>query len=183
MTMKRHILIVAGAMLAGTAGAQPAPPPGPPGDARERIKTELGLTDEQVERLRALKVEENKANIRRRADLAVARIELEEMLGAATVDERALAAKIKAVSDMQAAAAKARLEARLALRKVLSAEQYAKLKALRGARGRAMGPRMRNRAMPRRMGPAAPGGRPGPGPRAPRARPGDDDPLAPPEWF
>jgi Spy/CpxP family protein refolding chaperone len=179
MNMKRSVLIVAGAMLAGTAWTQPAPPPpGPPGSVGQRIKVDLGLTDEQVGRLRALKAEQRKAAVRQRADLAVARLELEEMLGAATVDEKALAAKIKAVSDMQAAAMKARLEARLAVRKVLSAEQFSKLQAMRGQRAPRMGQRLRNRATPRRMGPAWRGGRPGLGPRW---RPGDDDAPVPPD--
>jgi Spy/CpxP family protein refolding chaperone len=66
--------------------------------------------------------------------MRIARIELEEMLSAAAVDEAAVTARAKALGEMQAAALRARTESRLALRRVLTPEQYQKMQQLkRGA--------------------------------------------------
>jgi Spy/CpxP family protein refolding chaperone len=98
------------------------------------MRAQLGLSDEQEAQLRKLHEDGRKAAIRRRADTAIARMELEEALGAATVDEKAVAVKLKAVTELQAAAAKARVDQRLAVRKLLTPEQYAKMKQLRQER-------------------------------------------------
>jgi len=84
-----------------------------------------------VSQLRKLRQDERKLAIRRRADLQIARMELDELLDAASVDEKAVAAKVKAMADLQAASLKARVDHRLALRKVVSAEQLEKMKMLR----------------------------------------------------
>jgi hypothetical protein len=62
-------------------------------------------------------------------------MELDELLDAASVDEKAVAAKVKALADLQAAALKARVDHRLAVRKMVTAEQLEKMKMLhRGPR-------------------------------------------------
>jgi Spy/CpxP family protein refolding chaperone len=114
-------LAVAGAAL--VAAAQP-------GDGRGKgrhgdgpnpavLKQELGLSEERKQ-----------AN-RRRADMEIARMELEQALDAATVDEKVVAAKVQALTQLQAAALKARVDHRLAIGKLLTPEQREKMKQLK----------------------------------------------------
>jgi Spy/CpxP family protein refolding chaperone len=95
------------------------------------LQSELGLSDEQAAQIRRLVTDARKAEIRRRADMQIARIELEDMLSAPTVDEAAIAAHAKALGDMEAATLRARIESRLAVRRVLTAEQYQKMQQLK----------------------------------------------------
>jgi Spy/CpxP family protein refolding chaperone len=108
--------------------------------------------------MRNLRAEGRKQAIRHRADVAIARLELEELMDAKTVDEKAVAAKVKAISDLEAAALKARTDERLAMRRLLTPEQQEKLTQLapRGWRGRGARPgrAWRNR-QPVPGGPAA----------------------------
>lgn len=153
--MTRPFLIVLAALgvgagaWSGLAHAQHGP--GDPGGPHiAAVQREAGLTDAQVGQLRKLMQDERKIAIRRRADLQIARMELEEQLDAPTVDEKVVAAKTKAVADLQAAGVKARVDHRLAVRKVVSADQFAKMRALmrphrreqfREFRGHGRGPR------------------------------------------
>ncbi len=149
------------ALAQGPGGQGPAGPgPGPGGPRPDRprpdmaaMQREIGLTDAQVSQLRQLEQADRKLEIRRRADLQIARMELDELFEAATVDEKAVAAKVKVIADLETAALKARVDHRLAVRKVVSAEQMQKMRMLRpprpdgpppgpGARGPRVGPPM-----------------------------------------
>jgi len=94
------------------------------------LKAELGLSDEQATQLRKMWVDGRKQAIRQRADLEIARIELRELTEAPVVDQKAVDAKVKAISDLQAARLKARTDQRLAMRRILSPEQQEKMKQL-----------------------------------------------------
>jgi Spy/CpxP family protein refolding chaperone len=161
---KKALAVVGVVALAGGAAlvaaqAGPGPAAGRRGRAVDpaQVKQELGLTDAQMSQLQKLRSDQHKLQIRRRADLQIARVELHELLSAATVDEKAVAAKTKELTDLQAAALKARVDGQLAVRKVLTAEQHQKLQQLHRER------RMERRAL--RPGPRGP--RPGRGPGAP----------------
>jgi Spy/CpxP family protein refolding chaperone len=143
--MRKQLLTVLG-LVVGTGVALAAFPEGEegagPGHRRpggRDIKAELGLSDAQYAQLRKARVEVRKAAIRRRADLQVARLELRELLDAPTPDEKAVAAKVKELNELQAAALKARVDARLTLGKMLSPEQREKLKEMRGPGRRGRG--------------------------------------------
>jgi len=171
--MTRPLMIALVAL--GTAAASLAAlPQGQPGDGPPRrpnvaaLQREAGLTDAQASQLRKLMQDERKLAIRRRADLQVARLELDELLDAASVDEKAVGARVKALADLQAAALKARVDHRLAVRKVVTAEQLEKMKMLH------RGPRPRAGREWRRPGPGPQGG---PGFGRP---PGPDGPPNPP---
>jgi Spy/CpxP family protein refolding chaperone len=108
------------------------------------MKAELGLSDEQDAQLRKLHQDQRKAQIRRRADLQIARMELQELLAAKTVDEKAIAVKVKEITDQGALGLKSHVDTQLAVRKVLTPEQLEKMKQfhnrpgpqqLRGRRG------------------------------------------------
>jgi hypothetical protein len=102
--------------------------------------------------------------------MAIARIELEEALDARTLDEKAVAAKQKALADLQVSALEARTNHRLALRRLLSPEQQEKMRQL-----------MRRRFADRgqRGGRAWRGQRPGRGPAMAPSPPGANRPGAP----
>lgn len=166
--MRLEALLVAGfvglgalAHAQGPEGPREGPGRGPRRGAPDpaELKAELGLSDEQVGQLRRLRLDQRKAAIRRHADLALARLGLEEALEAATVDEKTLQARIRELADLHAAELRSRVDGRLALRKILSAEQLDKLQRSRRERG------------PRRpaLRPEGPdGGPPEPGPPGPR---------------
>ena len=122
---------VAGKVAAQDAGALH-------GKDREAFRAELGLSDEQVAAIRELRAEQRKGEVERRADARAAHQALEQALRAEPLDEAAVAARVKALADVEAAAARARAENRLALRRLVSAEQYQKLAQ---ARSRVFGAR------------------------------------------
>jgi Spy/CpxP family protein refolding chaperone len=113
--------------------------------------------------------DQQKASLRKRADLQVARIELKDLLGATTVDDKAVAAKVKELGDLQASVLRARVDGQLAFRKVLTPEQFEKLKAMRMDQPR--GPRPDRL----RRGPGRPGPRGGPGGQGHQDDPDDED--------
>ena len=133
------------------------------------IQSEIGLTDQQMAEIRRIHTEGRKAAIRRTADLRIARMELDELLSAATLDEAKIAARVKTIGELQSAAFKERTESRLAVRRLVTAEQYQKMQQVRrdGMREH------RERPMGRPMG----GGRGEHGEGGP-AGPGDGEDLA-----
>jgi len=163
----RLIATVSLALLAGGVAMAGAQTPQPQPERRQRaerasFQARLGLSDAQMAELRRQRSVQRKETIRRRADLAIARMDLEEALEAPTVDEKLVSSRVRALTELQAAAVRARVDARLALRKVLTPEQLEKMKQLRHERGQ------NPRAAWRR------GGRPG----DPAGSPEADDPRA-----
>jgi Spy/CpxP family protein refolding chaperone len=157
--MGRQLVLALGVLAAGGAALAALPDPNPVagGPDMARIQQQVGLTDAQVTQLKKLWGDQRKSAIRRRADMAIARMELEELLDGPSVDEKALSAKVKELTDLQAATLRARVDARLGLRKVVTPEQQQKLRSLlreRPWRGRE-GPPPRGQ---RRPGPGGAGG-------------------------
>ena len=149
-------LMVAGTVLVVAQERGPGRAAGRPDQAR--IEAELGLSPEQSAQLRKMRVEGRKQAIRQRADLAIARIELQELMDAPVVDQKAIDAKVKAVSELQTAALKARTEQRLALKRILTPEQQEKMKQLRQQRRAERGARPERAWRGRRPAGPAPGG-------------------------
>jgi Spy/CpxP family protein refolding chaperone len=177
--MRVQVLTAVGALaVAGTVAAVAAQerPRRDGGLDRAAIQAELGLSAEQAAQLKTLRIEGRKQSIRQHADLAIARLELKELMDASTVDEKAVAAKVRAISDLQGAALKARTDERLAMRRLLSPEQLEKMKQLMQRN------RWERHSSPERAGrhrqPAAGGTSPGPG--GPWSN-GDDEPVPEPE--
>lgn len=126
-----------------------------------RMQADLGLSDDQVEQLQKMKSDGRSQAIRRRADLRIAQGELSDLLRAPAVDEKAISAKVKQVTDLEAAGTRARVDQRLALRRVLSPEQVEKMRSLRREHHREGGPGQHRG--PHGRHPGAEGGEPGPG--------------------
>jgi len=171
------ILVMGGTVLVATAQERPRRA-GREGRADlATLQKELGLTAEQAAQMQKAGADGRKQAIRQRADLAIARLELEELMAAPVVDQKAIDAKVAAISGLEAAGLKARTDQRLALRKMLTPEQQEKMKQLmrenRGPRG----------ARPARSGrerrPGSPGVPP-PGQGGPSADETDDLPSPEP---
>ena len=133
------------------------------------LRERLGLTAEQVNKIRTQSSAFTAQTIRGRADLQVKRLELADLLAADNPDRAAIDKKLREVNDARFADERAGIEHRLAMRDVLTAEQRTKLGD------------MRREMFNRRMGPhPGPEGIPGQGmqPRGPR--PQGDRPSQPP---
>jgi Spy/CpxP family protein refolding chaperone len=170
--MARQLVLALGVLAAGGAAlaALPDPDPVAAGPDMGRIQQQVGLTDAQVTQLKKLWGDQRKLAIRRRADMSIARMEMEELLDGPSVDEKALNAKVKELSDLQVAALRSRVDAQLALRKVVTPEQQQKLRGL-----------LRERPRHGREGPPPRGERrPGPGGAGGGDRERDDEGAEPP---
>jgi Spy/CpxP family protein refolding chaperone len=127
-----------------------------------RVRTALGLSDEQVARLHKIGVDAQKASVQTRADMQLRRIELRELMRADNPDHDAIMAKLDQINALQGKMEKARVETMLSARSVLTPEQLKKVKTFmenRGAGGPGGGRMMQRRGGPGR--PGGPGGAPG----------------------
>ena len=128
----------------------------------ERMKAELGLTDEQADKLRETFMESRKAGIRTRADLQIRRMELHEILRAEKTDRDAAMKKVQEISDLRAQLMRQHVESMLTAKSILTPEQQKKVHAMMADRmsRRRGGEGFRGRRGLRR-GPGGPGGGPG----------------------
>jgi len=177
--MKKQVLAVVGVLaVAGLAFAQaPAPaqdrqrgqgPAGVPGGRMgmggpAQMAEALGLTDQQKAQIEKLRADQQRAAIKRRADQKLAKFELGELLKAQTVDEKAVALRIKELTDLHGAAIKAHVDHLLAMKKILTPEQQEKMKQMHAnrpgmGRGAGMGRRMMRGPRPGGPGPGGPVG-------------------------
>jgi hypothetical protein len=89
----------------------------------DRIRTYLRLEGPQVERLRQIGLETEKANVKTRAEIEVRGIELREALRADKPDRDEILKKAQQISDLHGEMMKHNVEAILAAKAVLSPEQ------------------------------------------------------------
>jgi len=127
----------------------------------DRIRIYLRLADPQVERLRQIVVETEKANVKTRAEIEVRGIELREALRADKPDRDEILKKVQEISDLRRETMKHNVEAILAAKAVLSPEQQRRLLSL-----------LENRHEGRRVGDEL-GGMPA----KPMPRPGEPPPV------
>ena len=95
----------------------------------ERVRTTLGLSDEQASRLRQVMVDAQKAGLKTRADLGVRRIELRELLRADQPDRDAVMKKVQEISELRGQLMKQRIDSLLASKAILTPEQQQKMRA------------------------------------------------------
>jgi len=110
--------------------ALPGPQMGPRGGMAPDFQEELGLTDEQAEKLRQLRVEAMKNGIRARSEMMIRRMELEELLRADTPDKAAIDAKLRQLTEAQSLMLRQHVEHRLAMAGLLTPEQRTKARTL-----------------------------------------------------
>jgi Spy/CpxP family protein refolding chaperone len=114
-----------------------------------RLVDRLDLSAEQAREMRQLRSSHRKEQVRQRAALYVARLELADLLAAPKLDEAAIQAKAGEIGEKQAAQVRARVEHRLAVARILTPEQRERAQGMWGhgrghGRGRGMaglGPR------------------------------------------
>lgn len=192
----RVVLALAAVLLAASASAQPgpgpapvphAPGPRPPDLGRwwkdSQVVSRLGITPAQSRRIEEAFFEHRLKLIDLRADLEREEARLQPLVEADQPDEARVGAQIDAVAAARGRLEKANALMMLAIRRVLTVEQWRKLEALR--QEREMAPRPG--PPPHRPDPGPPprprGDRPGDEPRGPGERPGraprppDDAPL------
>ncbi|MBI4444572.1 MAG: periplasmic heavy metal sensor [Acidobacteria bacterium] len=115
-----------------------------------RMRTELGLTDDQVKKLEEIAFNTPKSLIQHSSDLRVRQLELGRLTTAENPDKSAIDRKLQEVAQAQSALSRARIYGLIDARAVLTAEQRSKLQDLRRRV-----PEMRGRPMT--PPPAAPG--------------------------
>ncbi len=145
--MKRFsfLSIAATALCVSMALAQPSAPPahepdfegGPAFEEFDRpqmqqlLGEKLGLSAAQKEQIQKITLETRKKNIEVEAKSKIARIELHELMDADAPEQKKIDAKIAELSQTHEAMLRSRVETMLAIKKILTPEQRAKLKELR----------------------------------------------------
>jgi Spy/CpxP family protein refolding chaperone len=144
MRQMKAIVVLTGVLgVAAVATVAATADPAPRREGRRPFEQQLGLSPEQVTQMERLRDEFAKTQVKRRAEVSVAHIELRELMRAPQLDDKAIVAKAKVLGDLQALDTRARIEHRLAMAKVLTPEQRAKAHGLLAERhrGRAFGHR------------------------------------------
>jgi len=98
------------------------------------IREKLGVTTEQVAKIRQQESDFRKAEIRNRADLEVKRIDLNDLLAADKPDRAAIDSKLQEISTAQLTLEKSRIDYRLNMRDALTPAQRQKLRDLMNER-------------------------------------------------
>ena len=101
----------------------------------DRVKSDLGLDGSQIERLRQIALDTEKADVKVRADIQVHSIDLKEALRADKPDRDAILKKVQEISDLRGQLMKSYVEAVLSAKAVLSPEQQRKIVSFIGNRG------------------------------------------------
>ncbi len=131
MPLPATLLVVA--VAAGVVAAQPAPPP--PGAAGlppflARVRTQLNLTDDQVNRLSQAYAAYRTRTERLRLDLARARLDLREAFLAPTPDRARVEGIARRIGGLQDQLTQARIGLLLEIRTILTPEQVERLRTL-----------------------------------------------------
>jgi len=103
----------------------------------DAIAKEIGLTEDQEKKIDVMATAHRKEMIRAEADLKIAKMELNDLFDNME-NETAIRKKSQEVSKLQEKIYNARTEHRLAMHKVLTAEQQKKIKTLRPAKMKTM---------------------------------------------
>ena len=106
----------------------------------DRIKSTLGLTDEQVGRLRHIMVETEKTSVKTRAEIEVRGIELRELLHAENSDRDAVMKKVQEISGLHGEMMQHHVAALLDAKAVLTPEQQKKVRTFMESRMGDRGP-------------------------------------------
>lgn len=102
-----------------------------PEKQEKRVKAKLELTQEQKEKIRDTRLDFQKQNIKLKADLKIARLELRSLMADEEADKAKIYQKIEEISALRTELAKNRVDQKMAVRDILTKEQRDKLKELR----------------------------------------------------
>ncbi len=95
-----------------------------------RFKNKLMLSDEQIAELKQHEFEYRKTKIQAKADKAIAKMELDRLAHSDTVDESAIRAVGQRLIEAKAKKIKAKIEAKIAVLKILTPEQRKRVKKM-----------------------------------------------------
>lgn len=93
-------------------------------------KDELGLSDEQVERIKSLKIATKKNLIKTQAEIDIVKIDIRAEMWKDTVDAEAIKKLIDKEYELKKEKAKSSIDAYVNLKEILTEEQRKKLKTL-----------------------------------------------------
>jgi Spy/CpxP family protein refolding chaperone len=102
------------------------------------MEKELGLSDEQVSKLKDMRMKREKQAIQDRAELDIMELELRDLMSEDEIDLKAVDGKIDKISALKGKIRKDGIHAMVDAKKVLTAEQRKKLREMKG-RGMGMG--------------------------------------------
>ncbi len=103
-----------------------------PGRRSGEMGDELGLTDQQIKEMREIQYNFRKTSIGLRADLKEARLELRHQMMQESTDEKEIARLVDQVAEAQKRVLKNEVERKLAMKEVLTPEQFEKFIQMRG---------------------------------------------------
>ena len=107
---------------------------------------ELGLTDEQMEDMREIRYNFEKTQIGLRAELKTSRLELRHLMMKENPNQGEIGKLVDKIADSQKKLLKQRVDKKLAMKEILTAEQFKKFMMMRGEYGkRRMGDRRDDR--------------------------------------
>ncbi len=92
------------------------------------LTDELKLKGEQVKSLKSISLNSQKGAIRKGADLSIAKLELNALLGQEKIDLEPVQQKVKEVANLEAESQIAQIEASIKAKEVLTDEQHALFK-------------------------------------------------------
>ncbi len=94
----------------------------------------LGLTNEQVDKIKAHEFEFKKMKVQTTADNVIAHMELDRLVHSATIDEAGMRALADRISEIKSRKIHAMVEAKIFILKVLTAEQRQKVSQMHSSR-------------------------------------------------
>ncbi|MEW5944863.1 MAG: periplasmic heavy metal sensor [bacterium] len=97
---------------------------------RPEILEQVGITEDQLEKLRAMSLEIRKKEIRNRAELQLATIDLQELLEDDNPNVKKIDGKIEQIGALRTGIQKEKVHALLEAKKILTPEQIERLKDL-----------------------------------------------------
>ena len=131
--MKRKLIVIAAiatalVLLFALAYAQT------PGQQRMKVTDKLNLTDEQINSLKDIQYNFQKAVIGLRADLQSSRLELRHLMMQENANQKEIANLVDKIGETQKKLLKQRVDRNLAMKSILTPEQFQKFMQMRGDR-------------------------------------------------
>ena len=103
------------------------------GDMMEGCLTradKIGLTEEQISKIKTIHLEMEKKQVRFKADLGIAQIELREIMGVKDFDLDKASAQVRKIEDIKTAHRLEMLKSMKEVRSILTDEQFKKMKSM-----------------------------------------------------
>lgn len=104
------------------------------GGGIERFAEELGLSDEQLKKLKTIKFDAKKKAVVKRSEVKLAHIELREFMQADNPDKGAIKKQVEKIGRLKTDMMLAKVDKKFAVKNILTDEQQAKMKKLRKER-------------------------------------------------